>query len=377
MPRKTYYDTLNLRKSASQRDIKSAYRKLAHKYHPDLNNGDKQSEEKFKELCEAYSVLSDEKKRKEYDQAGMRNIRNYNVKKDKNTTADGVPLDEIFENFFGGFYSKKKKKSTTNNVQGKDGNTINSKLTITLEDASLGNSVSMKIPKKKICTTCKGSGAKPGTKRDICGNCQGAGTIKIQKGVITIPKICGQCKGKGSVVVDPCLDCKGEMFVSVEREVVVNIPKGVKDKAKIRIRGEGEKGVNGGKSGDLVIDITIKSHQFFIREGKDIKCKIPIRFAQAALGDMVEIPTLDGKVKMKIPPGMDSGRVMRLKGKGIQSISNNDSGDQLVEISIEVPKSLSRKQKDLLRKFDAACEKDNYPSQSSVFEKIKKLLRNR
>ncbi len=339
---KDYYATLGVQRDASPEEIKRAFRQLALKYHPDRNHGNKEAEEKFKEINEAYTCLSDPEKRSHYDRFG---------------TAEGFPnhggfgagasfstiFEDIFEDFFGGFTGR-----GTRPTKGAD---LRYNLTITLEEASAGVEKIISVPKWQNCTECRGTGAEPGTSPTSCSTCRGTGQVRFQQGFFSVSKTCPRCQGTGVIITNPCKTCKGVGKVNVEKELSIKVPAGVDNNSRLRVTGEGDAGSYGGPPGDLYIIISVEEHSIFRREGTEIYCERPISFAKAVFGGEIEVPTLHGTQKIKIPPGTSSGAVFKLKGKGMPKLGSFHRGDQIVQVFIEVPKKLTERQKELLKEF--------------------------
>ncbi len=339
---KDYYDILGVDRNASEADLKKAFRQLALKYHPDRNPGDKEAEDKFKEINEAYSCLSDAEKRANYDRFG---------------TAEGVGagfnhfgggFGDIFEDIFGDFFGTFSGQRRTRPAKGSD---LRYDLEITLMEAAFGVEKIIEVPRWENCAECNGSGAAPGKGPVTCSNCKGTGQVRFQQGFFSVSKTCGKCQGEGKIITDPCKKCKGKGKVKKYREIIVKIPPGVDNGLKLRMTGEGELGFHGGPPGDLYIVLGVAEHEFFKREGLEIYCRVPISFPQAALGAEIEVPTLDGVSKLKIPAGTPSGKPFHLKGKGMPRLGSSAKGDQIVIVNIEVPKHLTARQKELLEEF--------------------------
>ncbi|OEH93692.1 molecular chaperone DnaJ [Bacillus solimangrovi] len=344
MSKRDYYDVLGVEKSASKEEIKKAYRKLARKYHPDVSKED-DAAEKFKEASEAYEVLSDEQKRAQYDQFGHT---------DPNQGFGGGGADfggfgDIFDMFFGGGGRRRDPNAPR---QGAD---LQYTLTLEFEEAAFGKETEIQIPKEEECRTCDGSGAKPGTKPETCSHCNGSGQMNVEQntpfGRVVNRRVCQHCSGTGKYVREKCTTCGGDGKVTKRKKINVKIPAGVDEGQQMRVSGQGEPGVNGGPPGDLFVVFHVKSHEFFEREENDIYCEMPITFVQAAIGDEVEVPTLHGKVKLKIPAGTQTGTRFRLRGKGVQSVRGYGQGDQHVKIRVVTPTKLTNHQKDLLKEF--------------------------
>lgn len=358
--KRDYYEVLGLEKSASDEEIKKSYRKLAKQYHPDLHPGDKECEEKFKEIGEAYEVLSDPDKKAKYDQYGHAAF-------DPNAGFGGGfsggfgdfgDLGDILGNIFGGGFGGFGGSSAQRRNAPQKGESLRVRLSVNFEEAAFGCKKEISIPRIEDCEDCKGTGCKPGTSPDTCPDCNGTGTVRTQQrtpfGVMASTGACRKCGGTGKIVKEPCVKCGGKGKVRRQRTISVNIPAGIDDGQTISLRGQGHAGVNGGPAGDLLITVSVKAHPLFEREGASVLFDMPISFVQAALGAEVEVPTLDGKVKYTIPEGTQTGTTFRLRGKGIPYLNGSSRGDQFVTVYIETPKNLSKEQKELLRKFGEA-----------------------
>lgn len=375
--KKDYYEVLGIQKGASEDEIKKAYRKLAKKYHPDVNPGDKEAEAKFKEVGEAYEVLSDPQKRSRYDQFGHAGV-------DPSYGAgaggfgggfDDVDLGDLFGSFFGGFGGSTRTRNPNGPIRGRD---LGLTISLTFEEAALGCKKDVSIPHLETCQTCSGSGAKKGTSPDTCPTCGGSGTIttteRTMLGTMRVQKNCPHCSGKGKVIKDPCPDCSGQGRVKKTRKLSVNVPAGINHGQTFTLRGQGDAGLNGGPAGDANITVSVRSHDMFERDGYDIWCDIPITFMQAALGDEITVPTLEGKVKYTVPEGTQPQTVFRLKGRGVPFLNGRGKGDQFVRVNVEVPKSLTGKQKQALRDFEGTLGDKNYEKRKGFFERIKESM---
>lgn len=360
--KRDYYEVLGVEKSASADEIKKAYRKKAKQYHPDLNPGDKEAEAKFKEANEAYEVLSDDQKKASYDQFGHAGV-------DPNYGAGGggfgggfggfgddIDLGDIFSSFFGGgggFGGGGRRANPNAPRRGED---LQSTVTISFEEAAKGCKRKVDVNRVDVCSECNGSGAQKGTSPTTCPECHGSGQVMAQQrtpfGVIQTQRACTRCGGKGKIIETPCQKCRGRGRVSKHSTLEVNIPAGIDDRQILNVRGEGNKGINGGPSGDLHVNVNVRPHPFFERDGFNVWCDVHVTFVQAALGDTLMVPTLDGKVKYDIPAGTQPGAVYVLKGKGIQNIHTKVRGNQLVRIIVDVPTKLNAEQKDALLKFN-------------------------
>ncbi|MSP39218.1 MAG: molecular chaperone DnaJ [Deltaproteobacteria bacterium] len=357
--KRDYYELLGVGRSATEDEIKKAYRKSALQYHPDRNPGDKQAEEKFKEVSEAYSVLSDAQKRAQYDQYGHAAFG------DSGPFAGG--FEDVFGDIFGEFFGGGGRRGRG---RGED---LRYNLTLKFEEAVAGAEKKIKIPRHGACETCHGNGAKPGTAPQTCPTCRGRGQVNFQQGFFSVSRTCNQCHGQGSVIKEACASCGGAGRVRSMHTLSVKIPAGVDNGSRLKLRGEGEAAPAGGAPGDLYVVTQVESHPIFIRENLDIICDVPISFVQAALGAEIDVPTLDGKVKMKIPGGTQSGKVFRMKGKGVKDVQGYQMGDQHVRVTVETPTHLTAKQKELLKEF-ATLGEDGNPLAKGFFDKMKELF---
>ena len=375
--KRDYYEVLGVSRGASEDEIKKAYKKMARKYHPDLNPGDKTAEEKFKEVNEAYEVLSDADKKARYDQYGHAGV-------DPNFGAGGFgggfdgsfdfgDLGDIFGSFFGGGFGGGRR---TNPNAPQRGESIRMSIAISFEEAAFGCEKAVTVERYETCDTCHGNGCAPGTSPEVCPDCHGTGTDQVRRqtpmGVFATSSPCPKCGGKGRIIHQPCKDCRGSGMVRKKKTIQASIPAGIDNGQTISIRGQGNAGKNGGPAGDLLITITVRPHELFRREGTSVLCEAPITFTQAVLGAELEIPTIDGKVKYTLPEGTQSGTTFRLKGKGIPSINGRGRGDQYVTVYIETPKNLNKEQKEALKKFAETMGESNYEEQKKFFKKFKK-----
>ncbi|KAB2884431.1 MAG: molecular chaperone DnaJ [Pseudorhodoplanes sp.] len=372
MSKRCYYETLGVARSATDGELKVAYRKLAMQWHPDRNPGDKDCEHKFKEINEAYDVLKDGDKRAAYDRFGHAAFENGGG----GGAAHGFGSDfasafaDIFEGVFG--MAGARGAARSGRERGAD---LRYNMEITLDEAYRGKAAEVRIPTSVTCEICSGSGAKPGTKPKACATCGGAGRVRHAQGFFTLERTCPACHGRGQVIDDPCKSCAGSGRVTRERTLSVNIPAGVEDGTRIRLAGEGEAGLRGGPAGDLYIFLSIEPHALYQRDGADLHCRVPVSMVQAALGGEFEVPSIDGsKSRVKIPAGTQSGRRFRLQGKGMPVLRSKQSGDMYVQVVVETPQNLTKKQRELLAEFEKLSSKETQPESASFFTRIKDLL---
>lgn len=371
--KRDYYEVLGLQKGASDDEIKKAYRKLAKQYHPDLNPDDKAAETRFKEVNEAYEVLSDPDKRQKYDQFGHAAFDPSMGGGAYGGSGFG-DFGDIFSDIFGGFGDIFGGGSRQRNGPQR-GESIRTGMTITFEEAAFGCTKELNVTKIEECEPCRGSGCAPGTTAEVCSNCGGTGTVRTQQrtplGVFSSQTTCSACGGTGKIIHQPCSDCRGTGTQRKQRKISVNIPAGIDDGQTISLRGQGNAGKNGGPKGDLLITVGVKPHEKFIRDGNSVHYRMDVSITQAALGDELQVPTLDGMVKYKMPEGTQTGTVFRLKGKGIPYLNSSGRGDQYVTVNVVTPKGLSARQKELLREL-AESLGENPPEKSSWKKKKKK-----
>ena len=369
------YEVLEVERSASEQEIKRAYRKLARQYHPDANPGDKKAEEKFKEVADAYEVLSDPDKKARYDQFGHAGV-------DPNQGGgfggfggfgDTGGFGDIFDMFFGGNGGQRRGGPQ----RGAD---LRYNMTLTFEEAAFGAEKEIQIPRDETCTDCQGSGAAPGTHPTTCSQCQGTGQVRVTQrspfGVIQTTRTCSACNGEGQTITTPCSTCHGKGKIRQTKTLKIHVPPGSEDGLNLRLSGDGEAGAKGGPSGDLYIVLQVKPHKFFQRDNNDVYCEVPITFVQAALGAEIDVPTLDGLVKMKIPEGTQTSTIFRLKGHGIPYRRGNGRGDQHVRVVLTTPTKLNEKQKQLMRQFGEMTPEQQQMGKKSLFEKFKENLRD-
>lgn len=368
MAKRDYYQVLNVEKNASDEEIKKSYRRLAMKYHPDRNPDDKEAEDKFKEVGEAYEILADPQKRAAYDQFGHAGVDPSMGGAGDGFSGFGAGFDfgDIFESVFGGG------RRSARNYRGSD---LRYDLSITLEEAVSGTEQKLRIPTQVICSKCNGSGAKPGTTPQTCSRCHGSGQIRMTQGFFSVQQTCPHCRGTGQVIADPCNNCQGSGRVKEYKTLSVKIPAGVDSGDRIRLSGEGEAGPRGGVPGDLYVQIYVKPHPIFSREDNNLHCEVPISITTAALGGELEAPTLDGKVMLKIPAETQTGKVFRVRGKGVKPVRGGSTGDLLCRVTVETPINLTSKQKELLKELEDSMRKSNQhtPKENSWFDGVKKF----
>ena len=385
--KRDFYEVLGVSKDASADDIKKAYRKLARKYHPDLNKDNPEAAEKFKECSEAYSVLSDDQKRAQYDQFGMAAFENggaggaggfggFEGFGGFGAGGFGNGMEDIFDMFFGGAGGRRGSQADKGPQRGSD---LRFDLNLTFEEAAFGVEKEISLYRDETCDHCHGNCAEPGSKVETCPDCHGTGQIRVVQntmlGQMQTVRPCPKCHGEGKIISAPCHECRGTGTVKKQKNLKVKVPAGVADGSRLRVANEGAAGPKGGPNGDLYVYLFVKPHKFFERDGNDVYCEVPINIVQASLGAEVEVPTLDGKVVMKVPEGTQPGRVMRLRGKGIPRLRGTGRGDQLVRIKVVVPTKLTERQKAVLRNF-ADVAKDNInPEEKSFLNKIKDLFK--
>lgn len=375
MSKRDFYEILGVQRRATADELKAAFRKKAKELHPDRNPGDKGAEQKFKELNEAYDVLKDEQKRAAYDQYGHQAFEG------PGGGGRGGPqgfdfstsFTDVFDDLFGEFMGTRRGGGGQRATRGSD---LRYNMEISLDDAYAGKTATIRIPGSVACEACSGSGAEAGSKPQTCPTCSGVGKVRAQQGFFTIERTCPSCQGLGRVVKNPCKSCTGSGRVQRERTLNVNIPQGVEDGTRIRLAGEGEAGLRGGPKGDLYIFLSIATHPLFKRDNADLHCSVPVSFSTVALGGNVEVPTLGGgRVRVAIPEGTQSGKEFRVRGKGMPGLrGQGPHGDLIVEVLVETPVNLTKKQQDLLREFDKAGSSQNSPKSNSFFAKVKEFF---
>lgn len=376
MEKRDYYEVLGVAKTASDDEIKKAYRSLAKKYHPDLNGGDKECELKFKEVNEAYEVLSDPQKRARYDQFGHEDPRAGGAGGYGDFTGGfGGGFDDIFSAFFGGGFGGGQR------ARGPErGNDLRYDLTITFEEAAFGCEKEITVTREENCEECSGTGAKKGTQPTKCSTCNGTGQVQsfinTPIGRVSNVRVCDACHGQGTIINDPCPKCNGRGRVRKSRKITIKIPAGIDNGMQIPLRRQGEPGLRGGENGDLYIFVTVKPHKLFTRENYDLYCDVTVSFTQAALGGEIEVPTLGGMIKHNLPEGTQPGTVVRLRGQGVQNLRGAGKGDLYIKINVEIPRKLSEKQKELLRQFDETLTGKEYEGKKSFFDRVKDAFSN-
>lgn len=370
MSKRDYYETLGVDKSASERDIKKAYKRLAMKYHPDRTAGDKTKEEKFKEIQEAHEILTDAQKRAAYDQYGHAGV-------DPNQGGHHGSADfgDIFGDVFGDIFGGGRRQQS----RARQGSDLRYNLELSLEEAVRGKDVQIKVPTLASCEVCDGSGAKPGSKAKICPTCNGQGQVQMRQGFFAVQQTCPTCSGSGKVIADPCNACHGQGRIEKTKTLSVKVPAGVDTGDRIRLTGEGEAGEQGAPAGDLYVQVHVRDHDIFTRDGNNLYCEVPLSFTTAALGGDIEVPTLEGKVKLKVSAETQTGRMFRLRGKGVKSVRSGNVGDLMCKVVIETPVNLTSKQKELLQALNDSMgsgeESAKYrPKEKGFFDGVKRFF---
>ncbi len=374
MSKRCYYEILGVPRGASEPDIKAAFRRLAKECHPDRCNGDRGAEHRFKEVNEAYEALKDPQRRAAYDRfghaafdGGLAGGPGHGFGADFSAS-----MSAMFDDLFGEFMGQRRPRQRSARERGAD---LRYNMEITLNEAHEGKTAQIRVPTSITCDSCTGSGARAGTQATQCRTCGGFGKVRASQGFFTIERTCPACQGRGEVIETPCATCNGAGRVTRERTLSVTIPVGVEDGTRIRLAGEGEAGLRGGPPGDLYIFLSIKPHEFFQRDGADLFCRVPIALTTAALGGQVEVPTIDGgRTRVKIPEGTESGRQFRLKAKGMPVLRSKQQGDLYIQVEVETPKNLSRKQRDLLKSFEEASNASTSPELAGFFARVKELF---
>jgi molecular chaperone DnaJ len=379
MAKRDYYEILGVHKGADEKELKGAYRKLAKRLHPDANPGDKTAEHKFKEITEAYEVLKDPQKKAAYDRFGHAAFEGGMGGRPGGAGAGFGPeftssMSDIFEDLFGEFMGGGRGRGGGRGGRSSAaarGSDLRYNMEISLTEAFAGKTAQIRVPTAIACDACKGTGAKPGTAPKTCGTCGGAGAVRASQGFFTVERTCPTCHGSGQVISDPCGNCGGQGRSTRERTLSVNIPAGVEDGTRIRLAGEGEAGLRGGSAGDLYIFLSVRPHEFFQRDGADLFCKVPVSMIAASLGGDIEVPTIDGKkARVSIPEGAQTGKQFRLKGKGMPILRSNQMGDMYIQVTVETPVNLSRRQRELLKEFDKEA-RNNSPESEGFFAKAR------
>ena len=378
--KRDYYEILGVPRGTGPDELKKAYRKLAVQFHPDKNPGDKKAEERFKELSEAYEVLSDPQKRQMFDQFGhAAGAGNPGGGGGGFDFQGGASINDIFGDIFGDLFGGaagggQRSRGGKRRAGGRPGDDLQTSIDLTFEEAAFGAEKVIAVPKTVRCETCEGSGARAGTHAETCKQCNGRGEMSFQQGFFAITRPCTSCSGTGQTIASPCPQCSGSGQSRKRSQIAVKIPAGVDSGQRLKLTGEGEAGERGGPSGDLYVLIQILPHDFFTRDESDVICDVPITFAHAALGAEIEVPTLEGKVKLKIPAGTQSHKILRLKGKGLARLGSYGRGDQLVKVIVEVPTQLTAKQRDLLKNFSEDGGESAHPMHHRFFEKVKNIF---
>ncbi len=370
MSKRDYYEVLGVERTASEQVLKSAYRKLAHKFHPDKNPGDKAAEESFKEVGEAYEVLSNPEKRAQYDRFGHMSDR---MPPGADPFGGGGNINDIFGDLFGEMFGGggRRRGARGGRRRGAD---LRYNLELSFEEAAFGFEAKIRIPRHKRCEGCSGTGGKKGAGPKTCGTCGGAGEVRFTQGFFSVARPCPQCAGQGQIISDPCTDCRGSGKTEFDASVRVPVPAGVDTGIRLKLDGEGEVGEQGGPPGDLYVVISVREHPLFQRQDADVICEMPLSFTQAALGGKIEVPTLEGRVELTIPPGTQPGRVFRMRGKGIAHLNGHGRGDQLVAVTVEVPTELTKKQKELLQQLAETMGDAQTPKTQTFFDKVRELF---
>jgi molecular chaperone DnaJ len=374
--KRDFYEILGVPKNATDDEIKKSYRKMAMKYHPDRNQGDATAEVKFKEAKEAYEMLSDAEKRAAYDQFGHAGV-DPNMRGGPGGAGGFGGFGESFGDIFGDIFGQTRRQQGAGGKQVFRGNDLSYAMDVTLEEAAMGKESQIRIPSYEECTTCDGTGAKPGTSVKTCGTCQGQGVVQMRQGFFSVQQTCPHCRGSGKTIPDPCTTCHGQGKVKKQKTLEIKIPAGIDDGMRIRSTGNGEPGTNGGPLGDLFIEIRLQKHEVFQRDGDDLHCAVPISFTTAALGGEIAVPTLNGEAAIDLPEGTQTGKQFRLRGKGIKGVRSSFPGDLYCHITVETPVKLSEHQRKLLKELDESLKKGgdkHKPSEAGWADKLKNLF---
>ena len=370
MAKRDYYEVLGVDRNVEKKDLKKAYRRVAMKYHPDRAPGDKEAEEKFKEASEAYEILSDEDTRAAYDRFGHDGVNPSRM----GGMGGGFQSSGGFEDIFGDVFGDIFGGGGGGRRRQRRGSDLQYNLELTLEKAVSGTETKIRIPTYVSCKICDGSGAEPGTSKTTCGTCHGQGQVRMQQGFFSVQQTCPHCKGTGEIIADPCRDCGGQGRVKETKTLSVKIPPGVDTGDRIRLSGEGEAGPDGAPPGDLYVQVVVREHSIFKREGADLYCEIPLGFTDAALGGEIEVPTLDGKVKLRIPAETQTGKLFRMRGKGVKPVRGGMTGDLLCRVTLETPVKLSGRQKELLKEFHKSLDERHSPKSKTWFDGVKRFF---
>jgi molecular chaperone DnaJ len=371
---KNLYELLGVSRDAKPDELRKAYLKLAHKYHPDKTGGDKAAEQKLKEINAAYDVLKNPEKKAQYDRFGSTNGgQGFDASGFGSAGFGGTGFEAPFEDFFDMLFGQGggRGRGGGAGARSRPGNDLEFPLSITLKEAAQGVKKKVRFPRQELCGECQGSGAAPGSRAETCPQCQGAGQVRAAHGFFSVTRTCGQCHGVGQIITRPCRPCKGQGHIKSKREISVDIPAGIDTGARLRVTGEGEPGVGGGPRGNLYLAIDVGAHPLFARNGADILCQVPISISQAALGTTISVPTLQGEEALKVPPGTQTGNELRMRGKGMPDLRGYRQGDQIVQVIVEIPAKLSRRQKELLMEFEECSDVKNYPQGQAYRKKTR------
>jgi molecular chaperone DnaJ len=373
LAKRDYYEILGVPRDADDAALKKAYRSIAMRDHPDRNPGDTAAEERFKQASEAYAILSDAEKRQAYDRFGHAGVGAGGPGGGFQDFGDLGNFTDLFDDLFGDLFGGRR-AGARRRGRGQRGADLRYNLEIELSDVLVGFDSPIKIPKMRICATCDGSGARPGTSAEMCGGCRGSGQVVLQQGFFRVSRPCDACGGAGEIVRERCSDCRGQGRVEGQQAINLHVPAGVDDGTRLRLAGEGEAGIAGGGPGDLYVVISIKSHELFERNGSELHCSVPITMVQAALGAEIDVPTLEGKVKLKIPEGTQSGKALRLRGKGLPTLRSAARGDQILHIFVETPSKLTREQREILERFAEKTDVVVSPAHKGFLDKLRELF---
>ena len=374
MAKRDYYEVLGVPRDVEEAALKKAYRKIALENHPDRNPDDPDAEERFKEASEAYAVLSDVEKRRAYDRFGHEGVGMGGGPAGFGDFGDLGSFTDLFNDLFGDLFGGGGRGGRRRAGRGQRGADLRYNLELELGDILEGMEASIQIPKMRACGNCEGSGARPGTRPETCSRCYGSGQVVLQQGFFRISRPCDACAGAGEIVRERCSECRGSGRIEGQQSIRVKVPAGIEDGMRLRLSGEGEAGIAGGPPGDLFVVISAKPHPLFEREGPDLYCEVPVSFVQAAIGDEIEVPTLEGKVNLKLPAGTQTGKVLRLRGKGLPSLRSSQRGDQLLRIFVETPTKLTRRQRELLQEFAKEGGDEVSPVTKSFLDKLRELF---